>query len=118
MSEGLDKALDNLGIKDLVLSIGTWIVRIKAFLRGLKDGFIEAWRWTKKWLGELWDSFAPVFGVTEKWEDFLGRNTSDVKKWAEYGKWAGIIIFGAIAALIVQGHIIILSLQHQSTLRQ
>lgn len=100
MSASLYKALQDMGLGPMVDSIGTWLIRIKSFLRGMYHGFIDAYHATKKFLGAVMDKLTPVLKATGVWDDHIGKNTSNVKKWAEAGKWAGIILFGALAILI------------------
>lgn len=46
-------------------------------------GFIDAYHATKKFLGAVMDKLTPVLKATGVWDDHIGKNTSNVKKWAE-----------------------------------
>lgn len=100
LSENLANALDNLGILDIAISLGTWIVRIKEFFKGIGIGLREAYRVIKATIKRIFETFAPVFGVTESWEDFIGRNTSDMEKWRKAGEFAAYFIAAGILTLI------------------
>lgn len=91
--------LDKLGIRNLVVSIGTWVIRIKEFLKGVVEGFKEAW-------GFIWENILqPVFNAIGKAFDSLGFNigktTSKTDKWKKAGKVAGMVLAGVLLLLTI-----------------
>lgn len=102
LSEGLVKALDDMGIKDTALAIATWVIRIKNFFMGFIQGLKQVWGVAKAIFSAIGDVVNKVFdslGIE------FGKNTSSMDKWAKYGKWAayiiGTIMVVAIGALTV-----------------
>lgn len=109
MSEELAVALDNIGLLDFVVNMGTWIVRIKEFFSGFIDGMMEVWNVVTTVAGVIWDIItAVVDGFIEMLSWFgieFDKNTSSLESWAEAGKILAYVIGGvlvvALGALIV-----------------
>ena len=95
----LDAALTGLGIKDFVLSIGTWIARLGAFWEGLKEGFVAAVGLIKDTIMAVINFFMPVEKKFNSWNDLIGKNTSLLSSWKKYGVAAGIALVSILTVL-------------------
>jgi hypothetical protein len=98
-SEKMDKTLDGLGIKQLVLNIGTWIARLKAFWGGLKAGLSEGITYIKNFIISLANMFRPAEARFENWTQLIGKNTTSLSTWAKYGKYAGYALAAVLGVL-------------------
>lgn len=101
LTEKTAKALESLGILDFVIGLGTWIVRVKEFFKGMwqgmKEGFSAVWDVLKKVGKALYDHvWIPLTGILDKIGIHIGKNTSDLNKWAEVGKYVGYVIVGIL----------------------
>lgn len=92
LSQDMADKLEALGILDFVLAVGTWVLRIKEFLHGMKTEFVKIFEEVKPSLLELKAVFNFVFSSIEGWFESIGikfgKNTSDVTTWADGGKMA------------------------------
>lgn len=102
MSVQLRDALQNLGILELVINIGTWIVRVKEFFRGMGEGFKMVWNSVMKpvfkAIGQGWNW---LLDQLEKLGLNVRRNTGDVSKWAEAGKIVAIVIMATLVPAMI-----------------
>lgn len=101
MSEQLAAALDKLGILPMAIAIGTWIVRLKAFFRGIGDGIKSAWNVIKpifKLIGAGIDWLSNIFS---KFGSDMDKNISPLDTWAIYGKALGIIIMSILVPAFI-----------------
>jgi len=102
LSVETEERLKKLGIYETALAIATWVVRIKEFFGGVWEGMKEA---GKAVMGVISSVFSAISSVVNSAFDMIGisvnKNTSAIKDWAFYGKVAGYIIIGVIAALTV-----------------
>lgn len=92
MSEQLATALERLGILDFAIALGTWIVRLKQLFKGIGTGIKVAWNLIKpvfKLIGQGLKSIGKIF---DKLGFNMKKNTSEMGKWAEYGKILGMVI--------------------------
>jgi len=92
MSEQLATALDRLGILDFAISLGTWIVRLKAFFKGIGQGFkliINTVKPVFKWFGKGLDYISKLLG---KLGFNMRKNTSDMNKWVTAGTVVAVVI--------------------------
>jgi TP901 family phage tail tape measure protein len=93
----MDK-LNQLGIGQLVVNIGTWVVRIKEFLGGVMSGFSEAF-------GFVWSIVTQVTkGISKALTAVginVGKNTSAIEQFGAAGKIVGYIIVGILTAIAV-----------------
>ena len=101
LSGGLVEKLSELGILDLAVSIGTWVVRVKTFLQGIRKGFKKGFNFIRKITNS-------VFGAINKVLKAIGfnvkKNTSSFSAWGKAGKIAGmaiVVILGLIAASLL-----------------
>ena len=96
MSKKMRDSLEQLGVLDFVVAIGTWAVRIKTFFKGMKEGFMEAWGVIK----QVWSYMKKPF---EMLGNFLGKLGLDfwkgagaMEEWAKWGKRIAYVIVGFI----------------------
>lgn len=101
LTEPMEKALEKLGIKQLVLNLGTWVARIKAFISGIGEGIKEVWNGIKSFIGSIVKAFEPVASAVTSWDNAVAKNTSSMEKWKQYGKIAGYVIVGVLAAVAI-----------------
>lgn len=105
LSKAFEAKLKDLGIYQLVINLGTWIARIKAFMKGVKEAFTEAWEWikgiVKGIMKSMQDSMEKVTGPWDKLHAVIGKNTQSMEKWKQYGKIAGKVLLVIIGALII-----------------
>lgn len=96
LSKGLVDKLTKLGVLDLALAIGTWVVRIKEFLMGMVEGFKEAFKAVMDFIEPVLDAIGKALesiGIS------MGKNTSATDKWRKAGKIAGMVLLGILAAV-------------------
>jgi hypothetical protein len=102
---GMENRLAELGILDLVQNLATWVIRIKAFLGGMMDGFSEIFGYIKDGLSEAWSVIEEALdsiGIKlDEWVPFFDKNTSAMEQWQTAGiAVAGLMVGGLGAALI------------------
>lgn len=93
LSENMKKTLESMGLLDLVLNIGTWVVRIieffKAFAEPIIQVFGEIWGVIKEIGSLIMDSINSAF-------EMLGFNleetTSQMSTWISIGKFLGSVV--------------------------
>ncbi len=101
MSLEMEQALASIGILDTVIDMGTWIVRIKELLRGMRDGAVEAFgdfSRDVRYVIDLFDSVAVRLGVTDSW---FNKNSQSMDSWKTTGEAAGGVIYGVLSAIVV-----------------
>ena len=94
-----------LGILDTVLAIGTWVVRIKELLRGVKDVFVATWEMIKK----AWSFIKPILiemknkfvSVLESLGIPIGKLTGDMNSFRLAGKVLGGLIVGSLLGIVL-----------------
>lgn len=96
LSKGLAQKLQQLGILDFVVALGTWIVRIIEFFKGMLAGVRMVFGWVAKLGAMIMKLFKPVLGIFSSLAKMVGVNTTNVKLWMEAGKMAGIVIGAAL----------------------
>lgn len=99
MSEQMTNSLARLNILDDVVALGTWIVRIKEFLRGMRDGFVEAWGVIKSGFKAVWDRMVQVGEGLGLIDSTLMKNKSNLETWRKYGVWAAYGIVAVVGVL-------------------
>lgn len=103
ITEVLAQKLEKLGIYDFVVSLGTWVIRIKEFFKGIWEGMREAFGVIKDVLVGVWDVvsniFSPIGDLFDKMGWSIGKTTSDLEKWRKAGKIAGYIIVGILVLI-------------------
>lgn len=109
LSKGVNEALKKLGIQQFVVNLGTWIVRIRAFLMGMKDGFFTAIDPIIDLVMEMWTLIKPVFGAFDELFNSLGfsigKNTTAIEAFRIAGQIAakGLLIALTPIKLMLQG---------------
>jgi hypothetical protein len=99
ISENLQNALQDMGLLNFVVSMGTWAVRIKEFFNGFASGF-----------DRLKQQFTPLLTAFTTLGDAIGnllsrfgvdfeKNTSTVNLWSSAGKTAFELVMLPITAL-------------------
>lgn len=104
MNAALVKKLDNAGILDTVQAVGTWIIRIREFFKGIFDGFVEfasvGWNMIKAVL----NNFDSMFN---KPEGTLAAIVGSMETWLQAGQLLGRILGFAFTALATIASIIL-----------
>lgn len=98
MLEDLESNLKNLDVFDLYLSISTWVVRLKNFFRGLKEGFMEVWEGIQNFI----DSFKEVTGKVIVWENSIDKNKTTMESWKDAGVQAAQAIAFVLGLIILK----------------
>lgn len=91
-------ALKNLGIYEFVVSLGTWLVRLKAMFQGMGEGIMTIYEGVKTavtWMVKNLDRLAEAFGFD------LSKNLSSVERWIKVGKILGYIVGTILVAAFV-----------------
>lgn len=103
-TEQLDKALDDLGIKETVLSIGTYIARAMAFFQGMGKGISWAFEKASEWVSKFLDWVGQAEVMLEGMGFEINKATSAVDKWRNIGEKFGkafIVVLGLVLAAVV-----------------
>lgn len=102
---GMEKQLKSLGILDLVVNIGTYVVRLIEFGKGLGEGFVYAFTqiyivgsWAYQFIVDMVNNFFTMLGMQNM---HIGKATSSIMAWAEAGKWIGYVIAGVVMVALV-----------------
>lgn len=106
LSKGLAQKLEQLGILNFVVSLGTWIVRLMELFKGLWQGIKSVFALMARVAKSIMGFFTPILNVFTFLLDLVGKNTTEVKLWAEAGKLAGIVI--GIALVAITAHFVLL----------
>jgi len=89
LSNETAQALQGLGIYDFVVSLGTWIARLKLFFGGVWEALSSVFGLVKRAAQGIWDALQRV-SLAFGWD--LSKNTSDIQTWIKVGKVLGYII--------------------------
>jgi len=107
MSVKMRDALDKLGILDFVISLGTWIVRIKEFFRGVFDVLKFAFDAWKEVFVALFDVFLEIVDALGLFEGSMQKGVGSMEAWRNIGRAMAVFmtgtmipIFKTMAALI------------------
>lgn len=108
MSEQLAQALENIGMLDFVVAMGTWFVRIKEFFSGFMEGLMEVWDMVSTVFSVVWTVISSVFNAITTILGWFGvsirNNTSSLESWVQMGKMVayivGTVIVIALAAYV------------------
>lgn len=101
LTDKLASTLESMGIKDTVLSIGTWIIRLKTFIIGIGEGIMFVWDMVKTGASKVWEAIKPGIAWLDKLGFHIGKTTSALWKWQMAGKILGIVIGSVFLALTV-----------------
>lgn len=100
LSEGVHNALENLGILEFVVNLGTWVVRIKEFLKGMRDGFVTSFGVMKNVFNSVLDAISPLRVIFDYFFADIERNTSAIEKWNTAGEVLAYVLTGIGVALV------------------
>lgn len=90
LSKSMRDSLDKLGILDLVLNIGTWVVRIKEFLKAAIEPFISVFKTLWGVIKEVWGILGElVTGVLRMFGVELDKTSSSMDGWKRFGSIIG-----------------------------
>ena len=70
------------GLLGVVLSLSTWVIRLKVILGAMFDGFKAPFIFFAQCINWILDRIPGMGGA-------LMKNTTDLQTWAAWGKWAG-----------------------------
>lgn len=101
MSQELEDALQKLGVLDFVIAIGTWIVRLKAFFSGFKEGLREVWHGVQDAFNAASEAFEPVSNWLGEMGIGFDKNLSSVEKWKKWGKIAAYVVAAALGLVVI-----------------
>lgn len=107
LTETVHNALEKMGLLNFVLNLGTWIVRLKEFLRGMKAGFLEAFHTIKAVISDVWHNYiSPAFNqINDGLGNVgvgLGKNTTNIEKWHRAGEMVGkFLVYYFIPAVLI-----------------
>ncbi len=114
LGESMYKKLEKMGLLQTVLNIGTYIARIKAFLVGVKEGFMEVMNWGKRAIMSIWNALQPAEEKFTKWGTLVDKATSSLERWKKAGKVIGIVLgvalLGLISLFVVLGIVSVIAL--------
>jgi len=96
MSQELATALDEIGLLDFVVAMGTWFVRIKEFFSGLIDGLMTVYNVVATVFGVIWDIITTVVEAAVEVMSWFGiemtNQTSSLESWATAGEIIGYVL--------------------------
>lgn len=96
MSQELATALDEIGLLDFVVAMGTWFVRIKEFFSGMIDGLTTVYNVVATVFGVIWDIITTVVEAAVEVMSWFGiemtNQTSSLESWATAGEIIGYVI--------------------------
>jgi TP901 family phage tail tape measure protein len=98
MSSGLVDKLNKLGILEVAVNIGTWIVRIKEFFIGLVSGVKAAFKFVWSIIKAV---LSPILNFLKQIGISFDKTTSSTKAWGVAGQIAGAILIGILAAITI-----------------
>jgi len=116
LSRTMAESLEKLGILQLVLTIATWVVRIKEFLKGVGQGFIKLFGIIKNAFSRIGKAFVPLFtnlgklfGAVGKilvhfglMDNQMDKSVTSIETWLTAGKiLIDFLFFGFKVALEV-----------------
>jgi len=114
LSIELENKLEKLGLLDTVKNFGTWVIRIKELMKGVKEVFVATWKSVRKTISStakwLASKFKSMGGPFKKWGLLISKNTSKLEDWKKMGKLLGktmVFILGGIAAAFVAVGIVV-----------
>jgi len=97
--ERIGNAAKMMGIYDTLVAVGTWIIRIKGFINGLKEGFSIAFAVGKpigQMIREIGDAFFSVLKYFNVLSDSISKNATEFEKWKVVGIVVGKFIGGVL----------------------
>lgn len=101
LSKNMRDSLQKIGILDFVLSVGTWLIRVKEFMKGFMDSVIHAWNVVKTTFGFIRDGINSLIDVLIDLGVVFPKLTSKMDAWREAGRALGAFITGTLIGLVV-----------------
>jgi TP901 family phage tail tape measure protein len=92
MSEQLHNALQKIGILDFVLTLSTWVVRIKEFFTGMIEGLVLVYVVFEQTFSYLWQTFNDFIDVLEELGLPIRKLIGDVGLFRMVGMALGLAI--------------------------
>lgn len=110
ISDKMHEALSKLGILDFVVNLGTWIVRVKNFFRGIGEVFSEAYGYVRDFVKAAWDYLKPIIkDVFDSMGFSIDKATSKMEDWKKAGKAVGIALMIFLIPMLVSMAVLTLS---------
>lgn len=100
LSEGLEKALKDLGIFEFAIAIATWIGRIRGFFMGLWAGLEGGLEIIYAIGNAFFNVFGWIFDALGLLNVGFGKNTDEIGNWVRVGVYAGYAIIGALTGVL------------------
>ena len=107
--------LQDLGILETALAIGTWVVRIKSFFVAIKEGFSGGMNIVRSTLSKVQPYLDKATKLFDKITLSLGMNTSELITWEKVGKAIGLVIAGIVGGIMLFTKIAIFAIQSVTT---
>jgi len=101
MSKKLEDALGQLGILDFVVTLGTFIVRIKQFFSGVGAILGPVFDIVKKVIVKIFEAIDPFKSAFDKMSDGLNKAGGSMLTWKRIGKAIGIVITAVLLPMIL-----------------
>lgn len=101
LSQDMYDSLKKVGMLDFVLDLATWIVRIKHFFRGVRDGLKEMWDIGKQVFKFIINNINSMLDNIGLGNLRLERSKTSMEQWMEAGKMAAYIIGGILVIGII-----------------
>lgn len=108
LTDTLHKKLEAMGLLDSVLALGTWIVRVKEFFRGIWTGLVEGFTIVKDVFISMYEWFVSMYSPMNALEESLDKiglgirkNTTDIEKWKKAGKIIGLVLVGIFVTITI-----------------
>lgn len=101
LTEKMASHLENLGILDLVVNIGTWAVRVQEFFKGVSAGFSEVWKLVQTTVSAIVNAVRPWLQQLGVLRLDIDSTASSVKQWAEAGRVFAQVVSGVLVAILV-----------------
>lgn len=99
MTSKMASALQEIGILDFVLALGTWIVRIKEFFRGVMDVAVILWDSFKNVFGAIFDAVGEVVDSLGLFEGGMDKAGGSMDLWRAAGQGVALFLQGTLIPL-------------------
>lgn len=103
LSEEMHDALKKTGILEFVLNLGTWVVRIKEFLKGFISPFVQAWESISNLFSKIATLFEPIITAVSEWGGVIEKATGSTNLWNSAGEIMGhvfsVLLFPIVAVI-------------------
>ena len=96
----LSQKLQAVGLLESMHNIGSWISRIRFFLKGLGEGFAQVVQGIRGALKKIGEYLNPISSRFEKWGVIVGKNKSAISSWTKTGKALAVTISTIVGAMV------------------